>query len=78
MPNCTGIFQAYGMTETSLAATKDNSNEGFERKPGSGGYPIPGVKVKVTNERSIHVPITCTCYILDDGKWPTINSHSAT
>lgn len=48
MPNCIGIFQAYGMTETSLAATKDKV-ECAVRKPGSGGYPIPGVKIKVNN-----------------------------
>lgn len=37
------------MTETSLAATKDVDEEDDERlhKPGSGGFPLRGVKVKV-------------------------------
>lgn len=49
MPNCKGIFQAYGMTETSLAATKDIMDEGkVVPKPGSGGYPLPGVKAKAS------------------------------
>lgn len=50
LPNCKGIFQAYGMTETSLAATKDIDEDEDERlhKPGSGGFPLRGVKVKVT------------------------------
>lgn len=47
MKNCKGIFQAYGMTETSLAATKDIDDEKIVRKPGSGGYPLLGVKAKV-------------------------------
>ncbi|XP_075982700.1 luciferin 4-monooxygenase-like [Anticarsia gemmatalis] len=46
MPNCKGIFQAYGMTETSLAATQDIDDENVPRKPGSGGYPLRGVKAK--------------------------------
>lgn len=37
------------MTETSLAATKDIDDDSVKRKPGSGGYPLPGVKVKVNN-----------------------------
>lgn len=49
MPNCRGIFQAYGMTETSLAATKDIDDENVPIKAGSGGYPLPGVKVKVVD-----------------------------
>lgn len=48
MRNCKGIFQAYGMTETSLAATKDIDDEKISKKPGSGGYPLPGVKAKVS------------------------------
>uniref|UniRef100_A0A2A4JMM7 Luciferin 4-monooxygenase n=2 Tax=Heliothis virescens TaxID=7102 RepID=A0A2A4JMM7_HELVI len=47
MRNCKGIFQAYGMTETSLAATKDTDDEKVVRKPGSGGYPLRGIKAKV-------------------------------
>lgn len=37
------------MTETSLAATKDVDEEDDERvqKPGSGGFPLRGVKIKV-------------------------------
>ncbi|XP_026314983.1 4-coumarate--CoA ligase 1-like [Hyposmocoma kahamanoa] len=51
LPNCKGIFQAYGMTETSLAATKDVDEEDDVRlhKPGSGGFPLRGVKVKVVD-----------------------------
>ncbi|XP_030036602.2 4-coumarate--CoA ligase 1-like [Manduca sexta] len=49
MPSCLGIFQAYGMTETSLAATQDVSEETALPKPGSGGYPLPGVKAKVVD-----------------------------
>ncbi|KAJ0173594.1 hypothetical protein K1T71_010743 [Dendrolimus kikuchii] len=49
MPNCIGIFQAYGMTETSLAATKDSEEENVPRRPGAGGYPISGVKIKVVD-----------------------------
>ncbi|KAJ8714066.1 hypothetical protein PYW08_007686 [Mythimna loreyi] len=49
MKNCKGIFQAYGMTETSLAATKDVDDEKTVRKPGSGGYPLLGVKAKVVD-----------------------------
>lgn len=52
MPNCAGIFQAYGMTETSLAATKDFSDENIVRKPGSGGYPLSGVRVKVSYNKA--------------------------
>ncbi|CAH0594280.1 unnamed protein product [Chrysodeixis includens] len=47
--NCKGIFQAYGMTETSLAATKDIDDDNIKRKPGAGGYPLQGVKVKVVD-----------------------------
>lgn len=49
LPNCKGIFQAYGMTETSLAATKDSEQDDVPRKPGSGGYPLAGVQVKVVD-----------------------------
>lgn len=37
------------MTETSLAATKDidEDDEEVQQKPGSGGFPVKGVKVKV-------------------------------
>ncbi|XP_072929833.1 luciferin 4-monooxygenase-like [Epargyreus clarus] len=49
MPNCTGIFQAYGMTETSTAATKDPDDEDATRKIGSGGMPLPGVKAKIVD-----------------------------
>lgn len=37
------------MTETSLAATKDIDDENVPIKAGSGGYPLPGVKVKVVD-----------------------------
>ncbi|KAH9639277.1 hypothetical protein HF086_014141 [Spodoptera exigua] len=47
MKNCKGIFQAYGMTETSLTATKDIDDDKTARKPGSAGYPLNGVKAKV-------------------------------
>ncbi|XP_049877772.1 luciferin 4-monooxygenase-like [Pectinophora gossypiella] len=49
LPNCKGIYQAYGMTETSLSATSDTDDERVKPKPGSGGYPLPGVKVKVVD-----------------------------
>lgn len=48
MKNCKGIFQAYGMTETSLTATKDIDDDKIARKPGSAGYPLNGVKAKVS------------------------------
>lgn len=47
MPKCKGIFQAYGMTETSLGATQDSDEEHVPRKPGACGYPVSGVKIKV-------------------------------
>ncbi|CAG9789349.1 unnamed protein product [Diatraea saccharalis] len=47
LPNCMGVFQGYGMTETSLAATTDADIE--KSKPGSAGYPLKGVKVKVVD-----------------------------
>ncbi|XP_021186405.3 uncharacterized protein LOC110373457 [Helicoverpa armigera] len=47
--NCRAIFQAYGMTETSLAATKDLDDENIAKKPGSGGYLLHGVKAKVVD-----------------------------
>ncbi|XP_022817593.1 4-coumarate--CoA ligase 1-like [Spodoptera litura] len=49
MKNCKGIFQAYGMTETSLTATKDIDDDKTIRKPGSAGYPLNGVKAKVVD-----------------------------
>ncbi|CAB3245736.1 unnamed protein product [Arctia plantaginis] len=49
LPNCIGIFQAYGMTETSLVATTDKMEDNVKRKPGSGGYPLAGVKAKVVD-----------------------------
>ncbi|XP_053614070.1 luciferin 4-monooxygenase-like isoform X2 [Plodia interpunctella] len=45
LPSCMGIFQGYGMTETSLLATKDLIDS--SRKAGSAGYPVRGVKAKV-------------------------------
>lgn len=36
------------MTETSLVATTDTMDENVKRKPGSGGYPLAGVKAKVS------------------------------
>ncbi|XP_047994309.1 4-coumarate--CoA ligase 1-like isoform X2 [Leguminivora glycinivorella] len=48
LPNCTGIFQAYGMTETSLAATRDEIDAATQRV-GSGGRPLPGVRTKVVD-----------------------------
>ncbi|XP_073963824.1 luciferin 4-monooxygenase-like isoform X2 [Choristoneura fumiferana] len=48
LPNCKGIFQAYGMTETTLSATKDQVDSG-NQKVGSGGCPLPGIKVKVVD-----------------------------
>ncbi|KAL0819593.1 hypothetical protein ABMA28_007680 [Loxostege sticticalis] len=47
LPTCLGIFQGYGMTETSLLATTDLDME--KSKPGSGGYPVPGLKAKVVD-----------------------------
>ncbi|KAL4717917.1 hypothetical protein ACJJTC_001335 [Scirpophaga incertulas] len=47
LPNCIGIFQGYGMTETALTATYDSDPE--KSKPGSGGYPLAGVKAKVVD-----------------------------
>ncbi|XP_063831313.1 uncharacterized protein LOC135080576 isoform X1 [Ostrinia nubilalis] len=47
LPSCLGIFQGYGMTETSLLATSDLDVE--KSKPGSGGYPVRGVKAKVVD-----------------------------
>ncbi|RVE50075.1 hypothetical protein evm_005281 [Chilo suppressalis] len=47
LPSCLGVFQAYGMTETSLAATTDKDFE--KSKSGSAGYPINGVKAKVVD-----------------------------
>ncbi|XP_028160247.1 4-coumarate--CoA ligase 1-like isoform X2 [Ostrinia furnacalis] len=47
LPSCLGIFQGYGMTETSLLATSDLDIE--KSKPGSGGYPVRGVKAKVVD-----------------------------
>lgn len=35
------------MTETSVAATKDINKDGVVRKPGSGGYVLPGLRAKV-------------------------------
>ncbi|XP_063367500.1 uncharacterized protein LOC134655923 [Cydia amplana] len=49
LPNCTGIFQAYGMTETSLAATRDDEMDAATQRVGSGGRPIPGVRTKVVD-----------------------------
>lgn len=39
------------MTETSLLATTDLDME--KSKPGSGGYPVPGLKAKVLTDKSI-------------------------
>ncbi|XP_013183419.1 uncharacterized protein LOC106129399 isoform X2 [Amyelois transitella] len=47
LPSCLGIYQGYGMTETSLLATKDLIE--MARKPGSAGYPVRGVKAKVVD-----------------------------
>ncbi|KAJ2953350.1 hypothetical protein O0L34_g940 [Tuta absoluta] len=52
LPNCRGVFQAYGMTETSLSATSDVDEEGVKPKPGSGGMPLEGVKAKVVDPES--------------------------
>ncbi|XP_068618990.1 luciferin 4-monooxygenase-like [Battus philenor] len=49
LPNCKGVLQAYGMTETSTAATKDFEDDPIVHKPGSGGRPLPGVYVKVVD-----------------------------
>ncbi|XP_061728907.1 luciferin 4-monooxygenase-like isoform X1 [Cydia pomonella] len=48
LPNCIGIFQVYGMTETSLAATRDEMDAATQRV-GSGGRPLPGVRTKVVD-----------------------------
>ncbi|KPJ18228.1 Luciferin 4-monooxygenase [Papilio machaon] len=52
LPNCKGILQAYGMTETSTAATKDPEDNATIHKPGSGGPPLPGVSVKVVDVKT--------------------------
>ncbi|CAK1583703.1 unnamed protein product [Parnassius mnemosyne] len=49
LPNCKGVLQAYGMTETSTSATRDPERDTTKHKPGSGGTPLPGVRVKVVD-----------------------------
>ncbi|CAH2045280.1 unnamed protein product, partial [Iphiclides podalirius] len=57
LPNCEGVLQGYGMTETSTAATKDVDGDTRKHKPGSGGPPLPGVKLKHTHTHThTHTP----------------------
>ncbi|KOB65495.1 hypothetical protein OBRU01_22659, partial [Operophtera brumata] len=44
LPGCKGIFQAYGMTETSLAVVKEPESK--RGKSGSCGLPLPGTLAK--------------------------------
>jgi malonyl-CoA/methylmalonyl-CoA synthetase len=48
------ILERYGMTETGMIAS--NPYDPRERKPGSVGYPLPGVEVRVADESGRDLP----------------------
>ena len=45
----TAILERYGMTETNMNTS--NPYEG-DRRPGTVGYPLPGVEVRITDEKT--------------------------
>jgi long-chain acyl-CoA synthetase len=49
------IFEGYGLSETCPVATFNQPHK--PRKPGSIGFPIWGIEVKVVNEKSEEVPV---------------------
>jgi long-chain acyl-CoA synthetase len=51
----TYILEGYGLSETCCAASFNNFKR--ERKPGSIGYPLDGVEMKVVDEEGKEVPI---------------------
>ncbi|KAG6462268.1 hypothetical protein O3G_MSEX013144 [Manduca sexta] len=52
LPNCKGILQGYGMTETTLTVIKDLDSSNCSQKTGGCGYPLPGIRVKVVDVES--------------------------
>ncbi|KAL0859175.1 hypothetical protein ABMA27_010999 [Loxostege sticticalis] len=48
-PNIEAVMQGYGMTETTLAVTRDTYNQALPTKPGSVGRVAAGVTIKIVD-----------------------------
>ena len=62
----TYILEGYGLSETCAAATFNNFKR--ERKPGSIGYPLDGVKMKIMDDQGNEMPIGEVGEIVIKGK----------